>query len=575
MRSKEQIEEFVGRLTSDLPFFLDQLWRTIGLPPLAEHQRQMATWLQRGPTRRGVRAFRGAAKTWVTLGYCIWRLFRNKDDRILLVSKSERHSKDSLYMVRKWIGQVAFLQHMAPDRSGGQRDSALQFDIRQAPSDRTPSFTAASVTGQITGCRSTCIISDDVETNQSSLTLDSRTRLREEVKEYDNILIPGGDIIFLGTPHHEESLYDKLAESGYVFQSWPAQYPAAGSEPSDLAPAIQKALATGVASPGDSIWPERFSIDELIEREASEGRSTYAMQYQMLTHLGDDLRYPLKLSDLIVFPVAKEKAPLTIAWGTRNDHGGSTKMEEIKSLGFAGDAFHAPIMFDKQWSYYTGTYMWIDPSGRGKDKTSYAIVAHLNGYLWVKAVGGWQGGYQREVLEGLAYQAKLHDARTIFVEDNFGQGMFTALFEPVLQSAFVEAGTTDEFPDGWKASLESIRVSGQKEIRLIGGLEPIFNQHRLVLHPDVAANEDLQRQITRITKQRNCLGHDDEVEALAMCCIQWQDVMNLDPDNAADRIRETFIQKQLAAHYASFGQGMRKPGWIRSRSCHLEQRSQG
>jgi hypothetical protein len=564
-KSKEQIEAFVTRLANDLPFFLDQLWRSVGLPPLAEHQRQMADWLQNGPRRRGVRAFRGAAKTWVTLGYCLWRLFRNKNDRILLVSKSERHSKDSLYMVRKWIGQVSFLQHMTPDRAAGQRDSALQFDVRQSDSDRTPSFTAASVTGQITGSRSTCIISDDVETNQSTLTLDSRTRLREEVKEYDNILIPGGDIIFLGTPHHEESLYDKLEESGYVFQSWPAQYPTVGNEPRDLAPGIKAALASGDASAGDSVWPERFSLDELIEREASEGRSTYAMQYLMLTHLGDDLRYPLKLSDVIVFPVQKEKAPLTIAWGTRNDHGGSTKMEELRSLGFGGDGYHAPIMFDKQWSYYTGTYMWIDPSGRGKDKTAYAIVSHLNGYLWVKAVGGWQGGYQKEVLEGLAYQAKIHDVRTVFVEENFGQGMFTALFEPILQAAFTEAGVSEEFPDGWKASLESVRVSGQKEIRLIGGLEPLFNQHRIVFHPDVAANEDLQRQITRITRDRNCLGHDDEVEALAMCCIQWQDVMNLDPDQSADRIRENFIKKQLGIHYAAYGLAKSETSWIKRR----------
>ena len=86
-----------------------------------------------------------------------------------------------------------------------------------------------------------------------------------------------------------------------------------------------------------------------------------------------------------------------------------------------------------------------------------------------------------------------------------------------------------------------------------------------MFHPDVAANEDLQRQITRITRDRNCLGHDDEVEALAMCCIQWQDVMNLDPDQSADRIRENFIKKQLGIHYAAYGLAKSETSWIKRR----------
>ena len=123
LKSSEQIdlEKYVARLATDFPFFLEQLWAAVNLPPLAPHQKQIASWLEKGPRRRGVRAFRGAAKTWCTIGYCLWRLFKDPNQRILLVSKSEKHSKDSLYMARKWIGQVPFLQHMVPDRLEGQR----------------------------------------------------------------------------------------------------------------------------------------------------------------------------------------------------------------------------------------------------------------------------------------------------------------------------------------------------------------------------------------------------------------------------------------------------------------------
>ena len=116
MNQEEKARELISRLANDFEFFLETLWTEIGLPPIAEHQRWIARFLQDGPRRRGIRAFRGASKTFVTLGYATWRLFRNPNERVLIISKSEKHSKDSLYMVRKWIGQVPWLQHMTPDR---------------------------------------------------------------------------------------------------------------------------------------------------------------------------------------------------------------------------------------------------------------------------------------------------------------------------------------------------------------------------------------------------------------------------------------------------------------------------
>jgi len=557
--NQKQLEAYVGRLATDFPFFSQELWDAIEMPELAEHQRQMAVWLQEGPRRRGIRAFRGASKTWVTLAYCLWKLFCDPNERILMVSKSEKHSRQSLFMVRRWISQVPWLQHLQPDTRGGQRDSATQFDVGPAPNDRTPSFTAAAIQSQITGVRSSCIVSDDVESPTNTVSLEQRERLRELVKEYENIIIPSGDIIYLGTPHHQESLYDKLAESGYVFRAWPARLPGPEEMIRDLAPELQERLSEGDPV-GASVWPERFTETDLMEREAAEGRSTFLMQYMMVTHVGDGNQYPLRLTDLVVFPVQRDKAPLTIAWGQTNDRGGTTRCEDIRSLGFGTDGFFSPIMYDSDWSGYTGTKMWIDPSGRGADKTAYAIVGHLNGTLYVKAVGGFDGGYSAKVLEGLAYQAKLHNVREIYIEDNFGQGMFAQLFAPVLQRHFVEE--SDEYPKGWGATIDGVRVSGQKEIRIITALEPVMNQHKLVFHPDVARNEELQRQMTRITRMRHCLKHDDELEALAMCVKQWEESMATDPERGASRHREDEIERLLNEQYAAMGKTRVGPRWF-------------
>ncbi len=562
----KDIEAYVERLATDFEFFAEQLWEQIDLPDLAPHQRQMAQWLQHGPKRRGILAFRGASKTWVTLAYTAWVLFCDPNKRILLVSKSEKHSKDSLHMVRRWIGTVPFLQHLAPDARGGQRDSATKFDVGPAKNDRVPSFTASSQTSQITGLRADVILGDDCESQTNAMTYELRERLRETVKEFENILIPGGDIIFLGTPHHQESLYDKLMESGYVFKAWPAHYPGGDwPELPHLADPLREDLEKGRAKPGDSVWPTRFTADELRDRLASEGRSTFGMQYQMLTSVGDGLQYPLKLEEFIVMPVQRDKAPVTVAWGKMNDRGGTTRHQDIVSLGFGTDGFYAPIKFDDDWRSYTATRMWIDPSGVGNDSTSYCCASYLNGYIWIHECKGLPGGFGAETLETLCEEAKKYRVREVFVEANFGQSMFSSLLEPVMRRHFIEPGS-DECQEGWGCSIDSQRVSGQKEIRIIQGIEPALGSKRIILDPRVAENQELQKQVVHITRDRGCLKHDDEVEALAMCIRTFDDMMTIDPERAAQARREREMEEKMREHYAAMGLSTGgKPMWIKRR----------
>ena len=300
---------------------------------------------------------------------------------------------------------------------------------------------------------------------------------------------------------------------------------------------------------GDLCWPEKFNREELAAREAAEGRSKYRMQYLLQWRIGDENRTPLRLADFIVFAMDRDKAPMTIAWGATNSAGQSTRIESIPSLGFGADGYQAPIMFDKDWAEYTGTRMWIDPSGKGEDETGYAIVSHMNGYLWVKDVGGLPGGYSPGTLEELVRLAKDHSVTDVYVEDNFGQGMMAQLIEPYLQRQFVEPGDDATMPHGWSCSVQTVRVSGQKEVRIIDNLEPILNQHRLVIHPEVARDEVLQHQLTRITRLRGCLDHDDRVEALAMAVWCWRSDMAQDPSRAAERERKRMIDEALRQLY--------------------------
>ena len=68
-----------------------------------------------------------------------------------------------------------------------------------------------------------------------------------------------------------------------------------------------------VGQPTDA---NRFSEFDLLEREASYGRSCFALQFMLDTRLSDALRYPLKLSDLIVMDIPTQEAPERLSWAS-------------------------------------------------------------------------------------------------------------------------------------------------------------------------------------------------------------------------------------------------------------------
>ena len=55
--------------------------------------------------------------------------------------------------------------------------------------------------------------------------------------------------------------------------------------------------------------PDRFNNDDLLEREASMGRSNFMLQFMLDTSLSDAEKFPLKCSDLIVTSVNPTHAP--------------------------------------------------------------------------------------------------------------------------------------------------------------------------------------------------------------------------------------------------------------------------
>ena len=536
----------------DFRNFLYLVWKHLNLPDPTPVQYDIAEYLQHGGKRKVIEAFRGVGKSWITSAYVCWSLYMNPQEHILVISASKQRADDFSIFTKRLLGEMEILQHLSPNDD--KRNSNIAFDVAPADASHAPSVKSVGITGQITGSRATKIIADDVESANNSATQVQREKLANTIKEFDAVLSPGDDseIIYLGTPQTEESIYNLLEERGYRQRIWTARYPKSfkqfESYGHKIAPFIKEAYEK---DPEGLSWtpidPMRFNDLELSEREASYGRSGFALQFMLDTTLSDQDRYPLRLSDLIVMPCDKDQAPGKIAWGNRKEE----QLLDLPNVGFAGDRLHKPLYISNEWADYQGCVMSIDPAGRGKDDTGYAIVKALHGMLFLVDGGGLPGGYNDEALSTLANKAKEHQVTYVVIEDNFGDGMFTALFKPVLQRIYPV--TID--PDG-------IRHNTQKEVRIIEALEVVMNQHRLVVDPKVierdSRKEDKNRQLfyqlTRITKERGALLHDDGVDALAIAVKYWTNALSRDTDRALDDHKEALFNDELRDFMEAAGQ---------------------
>lgn len=522
----------------DFRKFVFLVWKHLNLPEPTPVQYDIAAYLQNAPRRSVIEAFRGVGKSWLTSAFVCWVLLNDSQKKILVVSASKERADAFSTFVKRLINEIPLLQHLKP--KDGQRDSVISFDVGPATPDHSPSVKSVGITGQITGSRADILIADDVEVPNNSATQMMRDKLSEAVKEFDAILKPGGRIIYLGTPQTEMSLYNQLPERGYEIRVWPALYPEIGIVPKyqgRLAPMITRGLEADADLQGKPTDSRRFGEEDLMERRASYGRAGFALQFMLDTSLSDADKYPLKVQDLVIQNLNPTMAHTKIAWAAAPE----LCINDIPNVALTGDRFYRPMWLSEDMTEYTGAVMAIDPSGRGKDETGYAVVKSLAGNLFLTAAGGLLGGYEEGTLEALAHIAKQHQVKYIIVEANFGDGMYTQLLKPVLGRIY-------------PCTVEEVKHSTQKEARIIDTLEPVMSTHRLVvdqkvIEKDFETAKDLKYslfyQMTRLTKDRGALIHDDRLDALAMAVGYWTEAMARDRDKAADHIKQKFLDQEL------------------------------
>lgn len=551
------------------PFLYDVITGLLGFDctPL---QLDIARYLELGPKYRMIQAQRGQAKTTITACYAVWRIIHDPTTRILIVSSGS----DMATEISNWIIQIIMgmeeLECLRPDRSAGDRASVKAFDVHyelKGP-EKSPSIACIGITSNMQGKRADVLIADDVESAKNSATEVQRERLKHLTRDFTSICSTG-DIIYLGTPQSVDSIYNGLVSRGYDIRIWPGRYPTTAEMDNygkHLAPAIREALSRQpslqfgggpMGDRGKPTDPDLINEGVLTAKEIDQGAAYFQLQHMLDTRLTDEMRFPLKASKLVFMHIAEKSAPLEINVQPGNETHITTPMDWP-----INDSYYRAAGFGQEFGNFQSTHMYVDPAGGGQngDETAYAVTRFLAGRVFWVATGGVPGGLGEESLDALTEVALKWKPSQIDIEKNFGSGALSSVWTPKLLRKHT-------------CGIEDVWESGQKELRIIDVLEPVIGSNRLIVDEGLLEDDWEQckqypienrpsysvfYQLSRITREKGALIHEDRLDALAGSVRFWTDHLKQDEfkaQAAATRARYQDMMKN------PLGNGRPVPGW--------------
>lgn len=518
-------------------------------------QHDIGSYMAYGPQYAMVQAQRGQAKTTIAAIYAVHDLIHNPHHRVLVLSAGGTQANEISTLIVRIIMNMDELECMRPDKAAGDRTSVEAFDLHYSLKgiDKSPSVSCIGITGNLQGKRADLLIPDDIESQKNSRTATMRELLMDLTRDFTSINSTGR-IIYLGTPQTIESIYNTLPSRGFHVRIWPGRFPTfeqLENYGDMLAPSIRAklerdpSLMSGGGLLGDQGQPTdpTYLTEEVLQaKERDQGPAYFQLQHMLNTALADAARFPLKLEDLIVMnlgrkakPNGQDAYPLTVTRGI----GMGLKDISIHSspykLGVAGPC-------SEERTRLQGCIMYVDPAGGGKngDETAYAVTGFLNGNIYLLAAGGVPGGYGLPQMNALADIAADWEVNEVVVEKNMGYGAFTVVWLPVLRAK-------------WQCKVSEDMVFGQKELRIVETLEPIFARGSLIINEAIIDSDQEQtakyeankrvlyslfHQLSKMTRERDCLIHDDRADALEGACRYWAKYLAINQEKQLEKQRE-------------------------------------
>lgn len=536
----------------------------------SEVQSDIGNYMVNGPKYRMVQAQRGQAKTTIAAVYAVYRIIHDPTTRVLIISAGDTQATEIANWVIQIINNMDELACLRPDRNNGDRSSVEAYDVHYSLKgpEKSPSVACIGITANSQGKRADLLIADDIESAKNSQTKVQQDRLQHLTLDFTS-MCSTGDIIYLGTPQSIDSIYNSLPGRGYDIRIWPGRYPTEAELPgyaTYLAPLITKrikndpSLQDGGGPTGERGKPIDCTLlgeDILTKKEIDQGPAYFQLQHMLSTTLSDSARFPLKLGNIrfLAFDRDSRRVPMTLNFArtdqTRIQLGTDFPTKELMYRVHSAEDF----------GEFKHGHMYVDPSGGGAngDELAYAITGFLAGRVVLYAHGGMPGGIEDAQLDWLTGIAKKWKPSHISVEKNFGNGAFSAVWQPRLLKEH-------------RCGIEDVWESGQKELRIIDTLEPIISSGKFVVHEDlltedwrqcqkypgdVRATYSMFWQLSRLTRAPKSLIHDDRLDAVAGSARYWVGALAQDELKSIAAAKDEAYRKLMAN---PLGDGRPLPG---------------
>lgn len=157
------------------------------------------------PHRGLLNAFRHSGKSTVVGIFAACVLYYRPESRILILSAESGLASRMVTHIKNILENHPYCSDILPDVK--KEWGAHKMTIKRPIGIREPSVICQGITGNITGMRADLIICDDVEVPNTCNTQQKRNNLRERLRELDFILSPRGAMIYIGTPHTKDTIY--------------------------------------------------------------------------------------------------------------------------------------------------------------------------------------------------------------------------------------------------------------------------------------------------------------------------------------------------------------------------------
>ena len=111
-------------------------------------------------------------------------------------------------------------------------------------------------------------------------------------------------------------------------------------------------------------------------------KASFELQFMLNTRLATLDKFPIRLGDLMVVDLDGTALPETCVWSNQPD----VRLQELVCVGLGADRYYHRPIFQNGWIPKTDTWrcvLAIDPAGRGADELAWAVVAELNGNMFL------------------------------------------------------------------------------------------------------------------------------------------------------------------------------------------------